>query len=125
MIHDLHDLHNVQDLVADANVTGTIPPAPIDRPGRLTISAQRRSRGGAQVQATLIDPDGVARVTAATLTASDGNSRDVLFTTRQDANTIASENMVLQNNRWRDASLSVTYLETGGAQRTLTESYSV
>ena len=78
------------------------------------------------MQATLIDPDGVARVTAATLTASsDGNSRDVLFTTRQDANTIASENLVLQNNRWRDASLSVTYLETGGAQRTLTESYSV
>ncbi len=98
---------------------------PVDRPGTLSITVNALNRG-VQVGFILTDPDGISRVTSNTRMATDGSIVNNSFTVeRVDANTFRSNTTLLRNVRWRNASISVTYVETGGTERTLTQSYSV
>lgn len=100
--------------------------APVDRPGTLTVTGTRISgRSPFRVAFTLVDLDGVGRVTAATLTARDNQTRDILASlTRTDASTMAFT-IDLRNARWQSGTVSVTYADSTSVVSTLTGAWSI
>ncbi len=96
-----------------------------DRPGTLTHGATRRQGGGINLACVIEDPDGIASIDAAQLDSTDGRSNDITANwVRRDANsfTHADERT---GNRWRTASVTVTYTDGNGVQSTLTDSWDV
>ena len=101
-------------------------PAPVDRPGTLTVSAVAggRRNAGAVVTGRVTDPDGIRGITSTTLLARDGQTQTIAET-RVDANTYGFS-QVYNNSRWRTATLTVVYIDaTDGESKTLTETYAV
>ena len=96
-----------------------------DRPGTLTHGVTRRAGGGINIAAVIEDPDGVASVDAASLTASDAQVVDISSDwLRRDANAFTHADD-RRNNRWRIATMSVTYTDGNGVQSTLTADWNV
>jgi len=96
-----------------------------DQPGTLTHGATRRQRGGINLACVISDPDGIASIDAAQLDSTDGRTNDITANwVRRDANsfTHADER---PGNRWREASVTVTYTDGNGVQSTLTDSWDV
>ena len=96
-----------------------------DQVGTLTVTGSRISgRNPFNVVMTLTDPDGIARITAATFTSLvDSQTSDRLSQfSRTDANTFGY-NSSLRNARWARASVSITYVDGNGVVSTLTGSY--
>ncbi|MCY4470789.1 MAG: hypothetical protein OXC08_18905 [Thiotrichales bacterium] len=101
------------------------PAAAPDQAGTLTHGATSRAGGGVNIATVIEDPDGIASVDAAQLDATDGRSNDISSDwVRRDANsfTHADERT---GNRWRRASMSVTYTDGNGVQSTLTDSWNL
>lgn len=92
-----------------------------DRPGSITVTGTNvGGRNPFEIVITIRDADGVARVTAAALTASDGTIRDITadFDQRTDANTL-SYDREFRNARWRAGTVSVTYADGNSVSSTL------
>ena len=112
-----------------SRVNGLIPffaaLATPDRPGTLTHGATRRVGGGINIAAVISDPDGIASVDSASITASDAQVVDISSNwLRRDANAFTHADG-RRNNRWRIATMSVTYTDGNGVQSTLTDSWDV
>ena len=101
------------------------PPARADRAGTLTHGVTTRRGGGIDIAAIIEDPDGIATVDSASLMATDGRNNDISGDwVRRDANSFThADNR--SGNRWRNASMSVTYTDGNGVQSTLTDSWSL
>lgn len=109
---------------AGALVGGNRYLAPADRPGTLTDGVTRRA-SGQDFAIVIEDPDGIASVDSATLTASDGQTANISSDwIRRDANAFTHTDR-RTNNRWRRGSMSVTYTDNNGVQSTLTASWNV
>ena len=94
-----------------------------DRPGTLTINAVTMGRDEI-VTGGFSDPDGIRSVTSAVLTARDRNTRDMAVT-RTSVNEYSIDRIALRNDRWKQATLVVVYVDAGdGESKTLTQSYS-
>lgn len=100
-------------------------PAPVDRPGTLTLDATRQSRG-ANIDYSVTDPDGIRAVTSVVMLAGDDTRSDVTSKiARTDANTFGGTSRRL-NNKWRVGSITIVYADaTSGASHTLTQSWSL
>ena len=95
--------------------------SPADRTGTLSVAVTRRGRDYNFVF-SVIDPDGIRSLTAATVTASsDGQTASALADfSRSDANTFAGSDS-RRNARWASGTMSVTYVDaTSGESRTVT-----
>ncbi len=101
------------------------PPATADRPGTLTHGVTSQRGGGVNIASVLSDPDGIRSIDAASILATDGRRQDISSAwVRRDANSFThTDNR--SGNRWRAATMSVTYTDTNGVQSTLTADWSV
>ena len=98
---------------------------PADQPGTLVHGATSRRGGGITLATSVSDPDGIRSIDSATLNSRDGRSSDISSGwTRRDANTFVHPD-TRTNNRWRTASMSVTYTDGNGVQSTLTAMWSL
>jgi len=96
-----------------------------DQPGTLTHGVTRKQGGGVNIAAIIADPDGITSVDSATINSTDGRSNDISANwIRRDANSFTHADD-RGGNRWRRASMSVTYTDGNGVQSTLTDSWSV
>ena len=96
-----------------------------DQPGTLTHGVTSRGGGGVNIAAIIEDPDGIASVDSAQLDSTDGRTNDISGEwVRRDANSFTHAD-VRTGNRWRNASMSVTYTDGNGVQSTLTDSWSL
>ena len=114
----------------DQVVYRAAPPAPVDNPGRLTVTVARLSSRNERYTFTLTDADGINDNTGSftnltvNVTSRDGRTdRVTLF--RVDANTWRGTRDSA-NDRWLQGTAVVTYVDaTSGASHTITETYSL
>jgi len=105
--------------------TGVYRFFPPDQPGTITHGVTRRQGGGIDIAAVISDPDGIATVDSAQLDATDGRTNDISADwVRRDANSFTHADD-RTGNRWRKASMSITYTGGNGVQSTLTDSWDV
>lgn len=99
-----------------------------DQPGTLNAGVTTSGRRNIAIAAVVSDPDGIASIDAATLTArGDGrvvNINDPGDWVRRDANSFAHAD-TRGRNVWAAGTLSVTYTDGKGVQSTLTDAWSV
>ena len=99
--------------------------APVDQPGTLVHGATRRRGGGVDIAAVVSDPDGIATIDVATIRSTDGRNADIAGAwVRRDANSLTHTDD-RPNNRWRTATMSVTYTDGNGLQAVLTATWDV
>ena len=108
--------------MAGADYLESVPP---DVAGALTISIRRSGRDRL-FSFSLSDANGIRSITTSTLTASDGNTANIMGDwSRSDANTFAGTDS-RRNARWNSGTLSVTYVDaTSGESHTLTQTWSL
>ena len=94
-------------------------------PGTLALNVYREANKNV-FQFSVTDRDGIQSLTAATVTARDGQTASVLGDfSRDDANTFSGSDQ-RNNNRWRRGTMAVTYIETAtGKSRTVTGAWDV
>ena len=97
-------------------------PAVPDIPGSLTVTATQ-TRRGANVTFTLTDRDGIASVASTILMASDGTVRGTPIALVRVNSSTFSADVAFGNDRWRNATFTVTYTDSNGVQFTLTQAY--
>ena len=113
------------DMISGSFTNGVYRFFSADQPGTITHGVTRRQGGGITIAAVIEDPDGIATVDSAQLDSTDGRTNDISSAwVRRDANsfTHADER---PGNRWREASMSITYTDSNGVQSTLTADWNV
>ena len=95
-----------------------------DQPGTLESGVTRRGGGGINLNAVVSDPDGITAIVSSFLSSSDGQTVQNLQWVRRDANSFTHVDN-RNNNRWRRASLAVTYTDGNGVQRFLAANWDV
>ena len=96
-----------------------------DQCGTLTHGVTRRAGGGVDIAAVIEDPDGITSVDDVIILATDGRSNDISSNwLRRDANSFTHADD-RTGNRWRTASMRVTYTDGNGVQSTLTADWNV